>query len=145
MKIFLYFLFFPLISIGQSNYTTLLLSNIELIESNGVKSTREPFVVYLKDGERNRNNYFFENERITIQATFKVESYNSRRSSNKTGAIKVTVIYRSEFQGVRDKRTSEYLFYIDDDRKFDLKESFVFKNGLKSNRIIVTCKGELKE
>ncbi len=115
------------------------------MEKPGDTLIGKPYDVYLKDGSRNKQNYIFRNQRILIDATFKVDLFNSRRSSTKTGSIKVTVIYRCEVDGKKDKRTSEYIFYLDDERKFTVKELFVFKNGLKSTQHTLTYKSVVAE
>jgi hypothetical protein len=139
------FVILPFTTFAQAEYAILKLSDILIVEKPGDTLIGKPYDVYLKDGSRNKQNYIFRNQRILIDATFKVESFNSRRSSTKTGSIKVTVIYRCEVDGKKDKRTSEYIFYLDDERKFAVKELFIFKNGLKSTQLTLTYKGVVAE
>jgi hypothetical protein len=91
------------------------------------------------------NVQLYQSSNLSITADIKVSSNNSRRSSTKSGSITLDVVYHTNYSGKKDKRTAQYIFYLDDDRSFVAKEQFVFKNGLKPRQIKLSYKGRFRD
>jgi len=121
--------------------TTLQISEITVVDKSGNQTSGNDVKYTLQQNKNSRNNILFKNNEVSISANFKITGYNSRRSSVKTGAVKVVINYTSTYNKKKDKRVSEYTFYLDDERKFNVKENFVFKSGIKSYGLTLTYKG----
>lgn len=143
MKYLLAFaLLLPLGLLAQ-NYTHLKVHNTTVNINKGEAIAGNSFDIELKKGSNDRGNILYAGSDLTIEANFKIVAYNSRRSSTKTGAVKIIANYRTTYQGKKDKRTSENVFYLDDERVFSVNEKFVVKNGLYSQQITLKFNGQL--
>lgn len=128
---------------NAQNYAKLTISNVKVVIDKGDTLNGNTFDVDLMKGSKNRGNILFSNGDVTIEAAYKVVAYNSRRSSVKTGAINIRIAYKTKMNGKKDKRNTEQIFYLDDERKFTVNESFVIKNGLYSKQIKLRYTGQM--
>lgn len=142
-KLFVFIAMLPFLASAQndSKTTTLKINEIVVVDKSGNQYSGSDQTFDVRQNKNTSRKVLFENNEVKIEATYKIVGYNSRRSSTKTGAVKVTVNYISTYAGKKDKRTSEYVFYLDDARKFDVKENFVYKRGIKSYGLTLTYKG----
>jgi hypothetical protein len=141
-NIILLFLFFPLLAFAQ-DYAQLTISNIKVVDGTKTIENDKVVLVQLNEGKRKNDNILFAGSDITIEADIRVVAYDSKRSSSKSGAVKIKTVYFLNHGGKRDKRTTEQVFYLDDAREYQAKETFVIPNGLNSKKIVLTFKGKL--
>jgi hypothetical protein len=141
-NIILLFLFLPLLTFSQ-DYAQLTISNIKVVTGTTTIDNDKVVLVQLKEGKRKKDNILFVGSDITIEADIRVVAYKSKRSSSKSGAVKIKAVYFLRHGGKKDKRTTEQVFYLDDAREYEAKETFVIPNGLNSKKIVLTYKGKL--
>lgn len=72
----------------------------------------------------------FENADMRIQVTYRIHGERSRRSSVKAASLVLLAEYVCEYHGKKDKRSSEQIIYIGNDRSASMKETFTFSGGL---------------
>lgn len=140
--IFLSLFLLPIFAVAQVHFTNLQLSDIVLTDKKGNSTNGHPMTILLEDGKSNPDNILISTSGITIIAKFKVSSIHSRRSSTKSGSIRLEVKYQSILGDKKDNRTAEYIYYIDDERQLEAKEMFVFNNGLSPIQYTLTFKGK---
>jgi len=132
-------------AIAQSeDYIKLTIGDVKITENNSVADGTGG-VVDLKNKSKTRDIELYRSSGLSITANMKVSSNNSRRSSTKSGSITVDVTYYMVYGDKKDKRTAQYVFYLDDERKFTAKEQFVFKNGLKPRQIKLSYTGQFSD
>jgi hypothetical protein len=143
-KVLLALFLFPLLLSAQVEYTVLEITDV-VVKNQTDSVMGVPFNIYLKDDTKNRENILINSEKLNIKANFAIASNNNKRSSTKSGSVRVTVTYYSFFNEKKDKRKTEYIFYLNNERKFEVKETFVFGNGLKATQYTLTYKGLFKD
>jgi|GEM_PF-1667542 hypothetical protein len=128
----------------SGDYITLNITDVKVTENNNVTAGMDG-TVDLKNKQKLQKISLYKSAGLSITADIKVSSNNSRRSSTKSGSVTLDVVYHSEYaDGKKDKRSAQYVFYLDNDRSFVAKEQFVFKNGLKPRQVKLTFKGQLQ-
>jgi hypothetical protein len=134
-----------LASFAQSeDYIQLDITDVKVTE-NSSEAAGIGGIINLKNKSNLNNVQLYQSSNLSITADIKVSSNNSRRSSTKSGSITLDVVYHTNYSGKKDKRTAQYIFYLDDDRSFVAKEQFVFKNGLKPRQIKLSYKGRFRD
>lgn len=132
-------LFSPFLTFAQVS-PRLVCSNIKVYaDSLKFESTDSRIVGYL-EGEGLQVMKFFFNNEITIDAVFKIQPIQSRRSSVKSGSIRVSVVYFLVAGNSVDKRKTERIIYLNDLVDFDFLENFVYQDGLKNKRVSLSYK-----
>jgi hypothetical protein len=134
-----------LASFAQSeDYIQLDITDVKVTE-NSSETAGIGGIINLKNKSNLNNVQLYQSSNLSITADIKVSSNNSRRSSTKSGSITLDVVYHTNYSGKKDKRTAQYIFYLDDDRSFVAKEQFVFKNGLKPRQIKLSYRGRFRD
>lgn len=82
---------------------------------------------------------------VKVAVSYKLVSYNSRRSENKNAGIKLKVRYVCETGGKKIENKIERMFFLKDDRSFDEKENFVITGRLKSQIIKLSYTAQLEK
>jgi hypothetical protein len=121
-----------------ASYTKMHIRNVLVDFKSGESKKGNDIDLLLIDKENNKDNILYNDPKLNIIAKYKIQSYNSKRSSTKSTGVKVTITYYSNYGEEKDKRTFEKVFYLDQDRKIDVKEVFVYKNGLQPITLTLT-------
>ncbi|MFN4083139.1 MAG: hypothetical protein ACK4K9_05850 [Bacteroidia bacterium] len=141
-KILILIILLPLALLAQKQTTNLKIEDIVLTElKSGNQTMGSSLQIQMSEGITSDRYVLVNGNGVEIGVKFKISGYNSNRSSVKAGAVKVTANYDSKYNGKFDKRTAEYIFYLDNERKFEVKETFVFKDGIKSTGMKLIYKG----
>lgn len=128
----------------SEDYTRLNITDV-VVKENNMESAGIGGTINLKNKSKLHDVELYTSSNLTITADFKVSTNYSRRSSSKSGSITLDVVYFTDYGGKKDKRTAQYMFFLDDERRFEAKEQFVFKNGLKPRQIKLSYKGQFQD
>ena len=140
MEKLLFFLFVsPILCFGQIS-PKLFCSNIK-VDGGDLKfdTTDIHFVGYLEGEGRNAIKFFSNNE-LSIDAIFKTKTIYSKRSSVKSGSVRVNIVYFIRFGDNFDIRRTERIIYLNDKVDLNFLENFVYVDGAKSKRITLSYK-----
>ena len=134
----------PFLATAQANYARLNLTNIKLVVNKGDTLIIQPISIMLVKNKTNKNNILFQSGDLFLNASFEVNPERSRRSSTMNGAIRISADYKLLKAKKKCKRESEYMFFINQDREFTVKEMFVINNGLSPISYTLLYSAELK-
>ncbi len=132
------------VNFGSSQDIPLKLSDISLqIGENTING--EEMEIMLAEGKTSPQMVIVKSEGVSVAATFKLVKQNSRISEHKNTGIKLKINYVCMYEGQTKKEPVERMFYVNNDRKFDLDQSFYFQRGISNVKLHLKYTGELPE
>jgi hypothetical protein len=129
--IFLMLLFLSVLSKAQ--YYKISFSDIKVTGAENATPANGSLFVRLKDGAQESIN-IYESSILKIEAKAVLSQYSSRRSSMKSTGTKIAITYHAYYAGIKDKRDSEYIVFIENTGTTKVKELFTFvEKGVKKS------------
>ncbi len=140
MKCFLLLLLIsPLLCFSQIS-PKLVCTDINVSGDDFSYDTSDVRFVGFLEGEGKNSVKFFSNDELSINAFFYLRTINSKRSSVKSGSVRIEIVYYLVAGNSIDKRITERIVYLGDNVDFSFVENFVYEDGLKNKRVSLTYK-----
>ncbi len=123
--------------------TIVQLSNVRIKDGPDVR-TGNTLSVQLNRAEGKDDAVLYADQNMELKVHFKVTTHNVRRSSTKDGAVNLMMVMRMSAYGKKDKRQTEKIFYMDQERTTTFNEKFVIKQGIDVRKIEVSFDAAIK-
>ncbi|HUM45782.1 MAG TPA: hypothetical protein PLD84_02565 [Chitinophagales bacterium] len=123
---------------------TLKIQNIRLV-IDGKETTSPDLTLPFEWSKDSQEFPLYKNDQFSIVAKYRLSTHKSPRSSLKSSALNVIINYYMVMNGDKDKRRSEKIFYLDQERQFNVEELFVFKEGFNNSNVKLSYTGVLSQ
>lgn len=113
----------------------LILSNITVtIDGKDFESdTKE---VPFQYGKKSLDIVVYSADKTSIMASFKLKSASSNRSEIKNSSVELYTSYNAIYAGESRKKTTEKIYYFDQERSFETNETFSYKTNKYEVKVI---------
>jgi hypothetical protein len=138
-NLFFFLLFISIHALGQDQ-AKLLISDVTFKTDGWSHVNPNTITVRLTDGTRENKIPFYNSSDFSLFVDFKIDAIDSRRSSVKSGSIRLKTVYHLLSGNRKDKRTTEKIIYLGDTKEYEVVENFVIFNGLNSIKLSLSYK-----
>lgn len=124
--------------------TAVIRVNEVLVKINGLQETGGPVSIPVEVNDRSAAQTLFSNGELVIKASYKLADLKSNRSDNKAAGIRFRITYTCTYKGKKTERKVERFFFLNDERKFEEKDVFVFSSGINNTKVELRYTGQLE-
>lgn len=134
---------FSFFAFAQKNATIRIES--VTVKVNGQEFKGGPVNIPLEIKDKTLPTIIYSDGDLVITATYKLFDVKSYRSQSKSSSIKFKIEYTCKYKGKKVERKVERMFFLNDQRAFDEKDTFVITDGIKNFKIELMYTGVLQD